>query len=278
MSDFGRVPIMNIEEEKVDKDDKEIFDKPEAKKAKEANVDDDKKLKLKEHLAKCRAKSAEVRKAKAAEKKANKKPVGRPKQVKFKENVVLANEVAEEPQVEQPADKQSSKSNDEEEIFTQAKLKTIKEDKVLSPISEPTPTNAMFDMDMMLNKFDERMDQKLKAFERPTQPPTPQSNTSDKHSSKFLQNEAVSSLKTMGIDPNVYSFVSYMKDQEEKIRNEERTKYVNELEQKKNDLLVQNNRKYFKKLPQRQFHQPIQQQAPQENNMWDDLLNPKKRY
>jgi hypothetical protein len=251
MTDFGRVPILNVEEEKSDK---EIFDKPKAK-ATEPNVDDEKKIKLKEHLAKCRAKSAEVRKAKALEKKANKKPVGRPKQVKFKENVVM--EVAEqEPEEPAPA---------EEEIFNSKtkRLETIIEDKVI----EPPPTNNMFDMDMMLNKFDERMNEKLKAFQTPTPHPTPQSNTS----------EAVS-LKTMGIDPNVYSFVSYMKDQEEKIRNEERTKYVNELEQKKNDLLVQNNRKYFKKLPPRQFHQPVQQQTPQENNMWDDLLNPKKRY
>jgi hypothetical protein len=251
MTDFGRVPILNVEEEKSDK---EIFDKPKAK-ATEPNVDDEKKIKLKEHLAKCRAKSAEVRKAKALEKKANKKPVGRPKQVKFKENVVM--EVAEqEPEEPAPA---------EEEIFNSKtkRLETIIEDKVI----EPPSTNNMFDMDMMLNKFDERMNEKLKAFQTPTPHPTPQSNTS----------EAVS-LKTMGIDPNVYSFVSYMKDQEEKIRNEERTKYVNELEQKKNDLLVQNNRKYFKKLPPRQFHQPVQQQTPQENNMWDDLLNPKKRY
>jgi hypothetical protein len=253
MTDFGRVPILNVEEEKSDK---EIFDKPKAK-ATEPNVDDEKKIKLKEHLAKCREKSAEVRKAKALEKKANKKPVGRPKQVKFKENVVLAVEQPQEPEEPAPA---------EEEIFNSKtkRLETIIEDKVIEP-----PTNNMFDMDMMLNKFDERMDQKLKAFQ------TPQSNTS----------EAVS-LKTMGIDPNVYGFVSYMKDQEEKIRNEERTKYVNELEQKKNDLLLQkkndlllqNNRKYFKKLPPRQFHQPVQQQTPQENNMWDDLLNPKKRY
>ena len=47
----------------------------------------------------------------------------------------------------------------------------------------------------------------------------------------------------------------------------------------KKDLLLQNNRKYFKKLPQRQFHQPVQQQQePQQNNMWDDLLNPKRKY
>ena len=250
MTDFGRVPLLDVEE--TDKSDKEIFDKPKEKhvKATEPNVEDDKKLKLKEHLAKCRAKSVEVRKAKALEKKANKKPVGRPKRVK--ENVVM--EVADQSEVEQ------SEPVQQEEIFKQEKpkvMETIIEDKVLTP----PPSNNMFDMDMMLNKFDERMDQKLKAFQIPISEakPTPQSN--------------------MGIDPNVYGFVSYMKDQEEKIRNEERTKYVNELEQKKNDLILQNNRKYFKKLPQRQFHQPVQQQqAPQENNMWDDLLNPKRKY
>ena len=69
-----------------------------------------------------------------------------------------------------------------------------------------------------------------------------------------------------------------MKDQEDKIRKEERSKYVVELEQKKNDLLLQNNRKYFSKLPPRQFQQPVQAPVKQENNMWDDLLNPKRKY
>jgi hypothetical protein len=249
MNDFGRVPLLDVEE--VDKPmDKEIFDKPAPSTAPPTVPLDEKKMKLKEHLAKCRLKSAEVRKAKALEKKVNKKPVGRPKRVA--EKMVL--DIEDTP----PVSHLTAKDNTEEEIFVPAVkvLPTIKEDKELSP----PPTNNMFDMDMMLNKFDERMNQKLKAFQTPAPPPTPQHN--------------------MGIDPNVYGFVSYMKDQEEKIRNEERTKYVNELEQKKNDLLLQNNRKYFKKLPSRQFHQPVQhyQQAPQENNMWDDLLNPKRKY
>ena len=247
MTDFGRVPLLDIED---DKTDKEIFEKQPPKQAPIAGADE-KKMKLKEHLAKCREKSAEVRKAKALEKKANKKPVGRPKRVK--ENLILD---VEEKRPVSPC----STNEKQEEIFKHNEppkvMQTIKEDKVLSPPIPPT-SNSMFDMDMMLNKFDERMNQKLKAFQTPAPPPTPQHN--------------------MGIDPNVYGFVSYMKDQEEKIRNEERSKYVNELEQKKNDLLLQNNRKYFKKLPSRQFHQ-APQSAPQETNMWDDLLNPKKRY
>ena len=252
MTDFGRVPLLDVEE--VDKPDKEIFEKqsnnPMDKPAPSTPPTvplDEKKMKLKEHLAKCRLKSAEVRKAKALEKKANKKPVGRPKRVA--EKMVLDIEDTPPPV-------------SQEEIFVPAVkvMPTIKEDKQSNhtdkELSPPPPTNSMFDMDMMLNKFDERMNQKLKAFHQP-EPIKPQHN--------------------MGIDPNVYGFVSYMKDQEEKIRNEERSKYVNELEQKKNDLLLQNNRKYFKKLPSRQFHQPVQQ-APQENNMWDDLLNPKRKY
>tara|TARA_R110000744_G_scaffold275748_3_gene388567 strand:+ start:765 stop:1562 length:798 start_codon:yes stop_codon:yes gene_type:complete len=265
MTDFGRVPILNVDVE--EKTDKEIFDKPEAKSGlKQTNVDDDKKIKLKEHLAKCRAKSAEVRKAKALEKKANKKPVGRPKRAT--ENVVLTVEQSADHAPQAPAEEPAEEpAVAEDEIFNSKtkRLETIKESPPpTNNTSEAKSTNNMFDMDMMLNKIDERMNEKLKAhLQSQSSIPTtseakPQSN--------------------MGLDPNVYSFVSYMKDQEEKIRNEERTKYVNELEQKKNDLLVQNNRKYFKKLPQRQFHQPIQQQTPQENNMWDDLLNPKKRY
>ena len=269
MTDFGRVPLLDVEE--VDKPDKEIFDKqsnnPMDKPAPSTPPTvplDEKKMKLKEHLAKCRLKSAEVRKAKALEKKANKKPVGRPKRV--------ADKQSNNPTDKMVLDIEDTPPVSQEEIFVPAVkgMPTIKEDKQsnhtdkqsnhtdkeLSP--PPPPTNSMFDMDMMLNKFDERMNQKLKAFQTPAPPPTPQHN--------------------MGIEPNVYGFVSYMKDQEEKIRNEERSKYVNELEQKKNDLLLQNNRKYFKKLPSRQFHQPVQQQAPQENNMWDDLLNPKKKY
>ena len=269
MTDFGRVPLLDVEE--VDKPmDKEIFDKPAPSTAPSTAPTtvplDEKKMKLKEHLAKCRLKSAEVRKAKALEKKANKKPVGRPKRVA--EKMVL--DIEDTP----PVSHLTAKDNTEEEIFVPAVkvMPTIKEDKQsknptdkqsnhtdkeLSP--PPPPSNSMFDMDMMFNKIDERMNQKLKAFHQP-EPIKPQHN--------------------MGIDPNVYGFVSYMKDQEEKIRNEERSKYVNELEQKKNDLLLQNNRKYFKKLPSRQFHQPVQhyQQTPQENNMWDDLLNPKKKY
>ena len=261
MTDFGRVPLLDVEE--VDKPDKEIFDKPAPSTAPSTAPPtvplDEKKMKLKEHLAKCRLKSAEVRKAKALEKKANKKPVGRPKRVA--EKMVLDIEDTPAPVSQEeifvPAVKvMPTIIEDKQSNHTDKQSKPT--DKELSP--PPPPTNSMFDMDMMLNKFDERMNQKLKAFQTPAPPPTPQHN--------------------MGIDPNVYGFVSYMKDQEEKIRNEERSKYVNELEQKKNDLLLQNNRKYFKKLPSRQFHQPVQhhQQAPQENNMWDDLLNPKKKY
>ena len=243
MTDFGRVPMLDINE--PEKEEKEIFEKKEPTKAIAKN-DDEKKMKLKEHLAKCRAKSAEVRKAKALEKKANKKPVGRPKLVK--ENRTMEVEpVAPIKQDEEPVQ--------EVEIFnpTTKRLETIIEDKPIEP-----PSNNMFDMDMMLNKFDERMDQKLKAFQIPSATPSPQHN--------------------MGVDPNVYGFVSYMKDQEDKIRKEERSKYVVELEQKKNDLLMQNNRKYFSKLPPRQFHQPVQAPVKQENNMWDDLLNPKRKY
>ena len=69
-----------------------------------------------------------------------------------------------------------------------------------------------------------------------------------------------------------------MKDHEEKIRNEERSKYVAEMEQKKQELLMNKTKQYFSKLPPRQYptaQAPVQQQ---QGNMWDYLLNPRRKY
>lgn len=259
MTDFGRVPLMEVEEPA--KEEKEIFDKPNAKAEPKKDDEDQKKLKLKEHLARCRAKSAEVRKAKAQEKKKNKRPVGRPKKVKEpKQNinmeVSLDNNQNDLMEKDQPLDsiQEQAEDKDEVEIFNP-------ETKRIETITEAPPpvipkAQPAFDMDMLLNKFDERMNDKLKAF----QVPAPQQQP----------------MPSMGFDPNVLGFVSYMKDQEEKIRNEERKKYVAELEHKKNETLLQNTRKYFSRLPPRQYQAPAPVQ-PRQNDIWDDLLNPKRK-
>ena len=254
MSDFGRVPLMDIEEPA--KEEKEIFDKPTAKAEPKKDDESEKKMKLKEHLARCRVKSAEVRKAKATEKKKNKRPVGRPKKVKEQNinmEVSLDNNQNDLMDKDQPLDsiQEQAEDKDEVEIF---KPETITEAPPPPAIPKAQPA---FDMDMLLNKFDERMNDKLKAFHVPA----PQQQQP---------------LPSMGFDPNILGFVSYMKDQEEKIRNEERNKYVVELEQKKNESLLQNTRKYFSKLPPRQFQAPAPVQ-PRQNDIWDDLLNPKRK-
>ena len=256
MTDFGRVPLMEVEQPA--KEEKEIFEKPKAdSKTNSAEAEDDKKLKLKEHLKMCREKSAKVRKEKAQEKKKNKRPVGRPKKVKEpKPNINMV--VAEEPTIEEDSTTseivEQAEDKTEVEIF-KPELETIPEDKVLPP---PVPkAQPVFDMDMLLNKFDERMNDKLKAFQVPEPIAKP-------------------AIPNMGFDPNVLGFVSYMKDQEEKIRNEERTKYVMELEQKKNETLMNNTKKYFSRLPPRQFQAPPPAQ-PRQNDIWDDLLNPRRK-
>ena len=252
MTDFGRVPLMEVEQ--PSKEEKEIFEKP---KAEPTNSEDDKKLKLKEHLKMCREKSAKVRKEKAQEKKKNKRPVGRPKKVKEpKANINMV--VSEEPTIEEPLESIEEQAEDKTEVeIFKPELETIPEDKVLPPPPPVPKAQPVFDMDMLLNKFDERMNDKLKAFQVPEPIAKP-------------------AIPNMGFDPNVLGFVSYMKDHEEKIRNEERTKYVMELEQKKNETLMNNTKKYFSRLPPRQFQAPPPAQ-PRQNDIWDDLLNPRRK-
>tara|TARA_R110002074_G_scaffold8831_2_gene35708 strand:+ start:1213 stop:1905 length:693 start_codon:yes stop_codon:yes gene_type:complete len=88
MSDnnYSRMPDVGSDEVEVEEKDEMIFKDPKqietSHEPKVSESADDKKERLKEHLARCRVKSAEVRKAKKAEKQANKKPRGRPKKLK----------------------------------------------------------------------------------------------------------------------------------------------------------------------------------------------------
>jgi len=162
MSDFGDRMIS------VEAEQKEI--KEEVKEEKEENVfvETDKKKKLKEHLAKCREKSALVRKAKAQEKKANKKGVGRPKKS-------VEKKVVEEEQEEE--------EEEEEEVFKEQPKQKI--DK------KPPP---QFDIEDLFNKFDERMNKKLEQFKTPPAPiptptPPPQVNNNQDFLNMFKQQE-----------------------------------------------------------------------------------------
>ena len=88
MSDnnYSRMPDVGSDEVEVEEKDEMIFKDPKqietSHEPKVSESADEKKQRLKDHLAKCRIKSAEVRAAKKAEKQANKKPRGRPKKLK----------------------------------------------------------------------------------------------------------------------------------------------------------------------------------------------------
>lgn len=88
MSDnnYSRMPDVGSDEVEVEEKDEMIFKDPKqietSHEPKVSESADDKKERLKQHLARCRVKSAEVRAAKKLEKQANKKPRGRPKKLK----------------------------------------------------------------------------------------------------------------------------------------------------------------------------------------------------
>jgi len=257
-SDFGRVPELNIEEATPKKEEEKIFDKPKenvSMKIKEPNAEDQKKIKLKEHLAKCRQKSIAVRKAKALEKKANKKPRGRPKKVKEEQPVVNLQSLPE-PVVEQ-------------------KLPTIPENEVFKglPKAENTPPE---------NNFDTIQND---VMEKEQPPPPPSFNVDDlwsKMSSKIDEKFASVSapIPIPQQAPDHYAkYYEDMKANEERIRKDERERMKAEALQHKQNVLIGSTNKYFNKLG---YSTPEKQtpKAPQvsENNAWDNLLNPRRKY
>ncbi len=224
MSDYGRVPKMEIAPDPKE-EEKEIFEVKEKEVSKEeVSKEDEKKIKLREHLAKCREKSAQVRAEKKAERIANKKPRGRPKKETNNDMSVKPIEPISTPEPKPPK---------EEEVFKQIP-------KEIPPqVETPNapPSNAMFDMDMLLNKIDERMDTRFKNF----QPPPQQ------------------------YQPHYYPVPQF---DEGKIREDERKKIKEERERKKQEILNQRTQQYYNKLP------PVS--YVNSDNPWDNLLNPKR--
>ena len=228
MSDYGRVPIIEIENPQ--KAEKEIFEKPKEEV-------DEKKQKLKDHLAVCRKKSAEVRKAKKEERIANKRPRGRPKkEVAFKEpNVkleVITEELDDGTKVKYPTEKEIFKEPVEE-----------------VEVEPPAPASTGFDMDMLLSKLDERIDNKFNAF-KPIAP-APVNETQP---------------------PQYFKYMKEMKDHEDMIRSDERKKLSSEYENKKLESLQASTKKYFGRMPPANL---IPSAEP--TNAWDDLLNPRRK-
>ena len=265
-SDFGRVPELDIAEETPKKEEEKIFDKPKenvSMKIKEPNSEDQKKIKLKEHLAKCRQKSIAVRKAKALEKKANKKPRGRPKKIKEEQPVVNMQSLPE-PVVEQ-------------------KLPSIEEGDMFKDLPKAENTPPVNNLDTIQNDVMEK--------EQPTPTPLPAppiqhstfnvddlwSKMSSKIDEKFASVNTLSQVQTA---PDHYAkYYEDMKANEERIRKDERERMKAEALQHKQNVLTGATNKYFNKLgystPERQTPK-----APQvsENNAWDNLLNPRRKY
>ena len=158
MSDYGRVPIMDIEE---------IANEPEKESKNGAlgcpqDEPIDKKLKMKEHLARCREKSMEVRKANALEKKANKKPRGRPKKVieDIKENLEenVGDDVGEVQIFTQPKKPTNKvKKEPKQAIIKQEEIEP-QDEMIIPPKSQ---NDLMIDM---FSQFEDRMNKKFDSF------------------------------------------------------------------------------------------------------------------
>ena len=210
---YGRVPNveLTIKEPKED----EVFVEP---KSEDPPPVDEKKQKLKDHLAKCREKSMAVRKAKKEEKLANKKPVGRPatKAKPKKEEEI--------PATYQPAPEyvssEEEEEEEEEEVFTpKPKSKAVKKPKAKS-------TSETMD-------YDRLADMVASKLRPPSQPQAPPSNNFG------------------------FGNYEQMRAYENKIRDEERNKYQVEhttKQQEKAKRLDQATKQYFRKMPSVNFH------------------------
>ena len=232
MSKYGRLPNLPIEEtpEKVEE---KIFNKPEPTPEltpppkKELTPEEQKKQSLKDHLARCRAKSIETRKKKAEIKKANKKPRGRPKKVKG----VAAGE------------KEAVNT-----IIPQEPIQRT-EDPEPEPTPPPTPETIpeLPAMTLDYEKLADMVAGRLKPKEKIPQAP------------KVEAPQIVNNQQQVG------NFLSSYADL---IRQQERTKLVDENKQKQQQQLQQRTTNYYKKLP------PVS--LINSTNEWDNLFNGKR--
>lgn len=241
MSNYARLPQIP-EEPAPEKEEEQIFKKPDVEDlkppAKELTEAEQKKKSLKEHLARCRVKSIETRKAKAEEKKKNKKPRGRPKKVKdpsplveeFKPNVNL--------EVKEEYDETTHRIN---EVVEEPKevVEQIKE------VVEETKQN--YSMDLDYEKLADMVAGRLKPKEN--KPPAP---------APAQQQPVVNNQQQVG------NFLSSYADM---VRQQERAKIVEEKKQRQQENINNATRNYYKKLP------PVS--LIQSDNAWDNLFNPK---
>ena len=257
MTDFGRVPQMNVQDETPKKEEEKIFDKPkEENMSMKVSEPDDKKLKLKQHLAECRKKSIIVRKAKAQEKKLNKKPRGRPRKVK--EDTIPPVNIDSLPK---PVIEKTLETIPETEVFEQQDQVPV-ESSTPPPMQELPPSNSNFDIDDLWSKMSLKMDEKFKSF-------TPQAVPSEPISIPERQ---------MPQQDNFIKYYDEMKSREDKIREDERNKMIAEAQKHKEKVLVGSTNRYFNKMGYSTPPAKPKSETPTENNSWDNLLNPRRKY
>lgn len=266
MSNYARLPT--IVEDKEDDKQEQIFKKPppqEEEKTKEhvdntqttqLNKEDEKKKSLKEHLARCRAKSIEVRKAKKLEKEKNKKPRGRPKKVK-QETSPLAQEIKPNVNLE-VVEEYDPKTHRLNEVVKEVKEEVKKEVKELQP-KRPTTNMGLDDkrpttnMDLDYEKLADMVAGRLKPKQH--LPPAPNTPKEPQQVNKpIVQNQ-----QQVGNFLNSYADL---------IRQQERQKINKEREEKQKQNLNNATRSYYNKLP------PVN--LIQSDNAWDNLFNGKR--
>ena len=240
MTNYGRVPNLelSVEEKKEEKEEEVFVEQP--------TPVDEKKQKLKDHLAKCREKSMAVRKAKKEEKLANKKPVGRPA-TKAKPKKEEEIPTTYQPAPEYVSSEEEEEEEQEEEVFTEKPKPKPKQKAIKKPQAyKNVATSETMDYDRLADMVASKL-----------RPPAP------------------AQAPTYHEPPsNNFGFGNYeqMRAYENKIRDEERNKYQlehNTKQQEKAKRLDQQTKQYFRKMPSVNFHK-------EPSNMWDDAFNPRR--
>ena len=248
---YGRVPNVELTVSEKKEDEEEVFEEP----VEEQPVVSDKKQKLKDHLAKCRVKSIAVRKEKKEIKLANKKPVGRPStKAKKQTDLNVAVCPSDLPQEYKPSPEYVSSEEEEEvaeeTVFTE-KQKATKKPKAYKNVATSETSDAGYET-MDYERLADMVANKMRPV--PSKPSAPEPVYHEPPSNNF-------------------GFGNYeqMRAYENKIRDEERTKYNTEHETKQKEKakrLDDATKKYFRKMP------PVNILNP--DNMWDNAFNPRR--
>ena len=196
---------------------------------------------MKQHLARCRVKSAEVRAAKKIEKQANKKPRGRPK--KLKEPLLPV--VEEENQVVMEV-KETIPPTPNSQTFEKVKQNGGLGVSPHVGIAKPDePINKDFNM-IDYQKLTDMIAAKMK-------PVAPVAKAAPPPQQKIVNNQ-----EQMG---------NFLTQYTQAIRLQEQKKAKEQMAAARKEALHKNTKKYYGKLPPVNYFQS-------ENN-WDNIFNPK---